>query len=357
MSAPTERIEETEPLLPQRFAVVRGPTWSFVFDGHVARVTAVLAGLCLVTVLLSMLVGDTDLSLRQVIGAIFGYGSEADQRTVVQWRLPRVLLGLLGGIALAVSGAIFQSLTRNPLGSPDIMGFSTGAYTGALIAMIVVNASAAVTTAGALLGGFATALVVYLLAYRRGVHGMRLIIVGISVSAMLNAVNSYLLITAGREEAVSAASWGAGSLNGADWADVWLMLISIAVLIPFTVVYSRPLRLLEMGDDSASALGVRVERSRLILLTLGVGYVSFITALAGPISFVALAAPQLARRITSSAGVSLLAAAAVGALLLLVSDVIARVVIAPGELAVGVVTSCLGGAYLLWLLVNQARAR
>jgi iron complex transport system permease protein len=210
---------------------------------------------------------------------------------------------------------------------------------------------------GSLIGGIVSALVVYLLAYRRGVQGMRLIVVGISVAAMLNAVNSYLLITAGKEQAVSAAAWGAGSLNEATWNGVLILLASILVLLPVTMATVRHLRMLELGDDSASALGVPAERTRVVMLFLGVGYVSVITALTGPIAFVALMAPQLARRVTGAAGVVLLPAALMGGLLLQVSDVLARTLVAPSQLPVGVVTSCLGGSYLVWLLIRQASAR
>ncbi len=343
---------------PDRFRVLSIGGRTIRYDRRVAAVGLILAVVLLVAATWSMTVGDTDLSLRQVAGAIFGQGSEADQRIVVDWRMPRMLLGLLGGAALGVSGAIFQSMTRNPLGSPDIMGFSAGAYTGALIATVVIAGTSSLSaTVGALVGGILTALAVYLLAYQKGVQGLRLIVVGIAVSAMLTAFNSYLLITVGQEQAVSAAAWGAGSLNDATWNGVWVMLLSFVILVPFTVLNVRKLQMLEMGDDMAIALGVDANRTRLKLLLIGVGYVAVITALAGPIAFVALAAPQLAQRVTGAAGVTLLPSALMGALLLVISDILARVILAPTQLAVGVVTSCLGGTYLLWLLVHQARSR
>ncbi len=339
-----------------QFQVVRTGRSSIRFNRRVAVVTGILALACLVASLWSLTIGDTDYSLSQVIGALLGQGSDSDQLIVVEWRLPRTLLGLFGGAALGVSGAIIQSMTRNPLGSPDVIGFSSGAYTGALVVLLVVGSNSGMVSIGAMIGGVVTALAVYLLAYQRGVQGMRFIVVGISVAAMLNATNSFLLITVGKEEAVSAASWGAGSLNNATWTGVWTLLISFVFLIPITVKNLRPLQLLEMGDDSASALGVPAERTRIVMLVAGVGFVCVLTALTGPISFVALAAPQLARRITGAAGVTLMASALMGGLLLVVSDIIARVIIAPNQLAVGIVTSCLGGAYLLWLLVHESRS-
>lgn len=343
------------PLWPENVHILRFGRRSVRYDRRVAIITAILAGAVVVVAVVSLMIGDTDLSVSQVMGALLGQGSASEQQIVVQWRLPRVLLGVLGGAALGVSGAIFQSITRNPLGSPDIIGFSSGAYTGALIAVLVIGSQTGVTTIGALVGGLVTALIIYALAFQRGVQGMRLIVVGIAVSAALNALNSYLLITAGLEESVSAATWGAGSLNNANWAGVVAMLVSLAVLVPVTMANSRHVQMLEMGDDPAMALGVPAERKRLLLLVLGVGFVAVITALAGPIAFVALAAPQLAHRVTGSVGLPLLPAAVMGALLLAASDVLARVVVAPDQLAVGIVTSCLGGAYLLWVLISKAR--
>ncbi len=357
MSAPTTD-PRTVDLWPGDVRLVTLPGISVRMHQRVALLTGALVLACLVAVVWSMSIGDTDLSVGQILAALTGQADATTQNIVVQWRLPRTLMALLGGAALGISGAIFQSITRNPLGSPDVIGFSTGAYTGALVAMLVVGSSSGwAASIGALIGGLATALAVYLLAMKRGVNGMRLIVVGIAVAALLNAVNSYLMIRANRESAVSAAAWGAGSLNNAAWPGVWLLVASLVLLLPFTAVLARQLQMLELGDDSAQALGIDAERARRRLLVLGVGYVTVITALAGPISFVALAAPQLARRFTGAAGVSLVPAALMGALLLLVADALARTLIAPSQLPVGVVTSCVGGGYLLWLLIHQARSR
>jgi iron complex transport system permease protein len=357
MRGPGTRAEAAAALLPAEVGILRVGPSSIRVHRRVAMITVTLLVAVLVAAGVSMMVGDSDLSFGEVVGAFFGGGTRSDRQIVLDWRLTRTLLGVLGGAALGLSGAIFQSMTRNPLGSPDIIGFSSGAYTGALLAIGVIGSQSGVTTIGALLGGMATALLVYLLAFKRGVHGLRFIVVGIAVSAALNSLNSYLLIRGGLEESVSAAAWGAGTLNDATWGDITVLTVSFAVLVPFTVARSRNLQVLEMGDDPARALGVRCERERLIWLVLGVGFVAVITALAGPIAFVALAAPQVARRVTGAVGPGLLPAAVMGALLLTASDVLARVVIAPGQLAVGIVTSCLGGAYLLFLLVTRARAR
>nr|WP_246232758.1 iron chelate uptake ABC transporter family permease subunit [Nakamurella aerolata] len=319
----------------------------------VVTVLLVLAALVAIYLLGS---GDVQVSPGNAIRAVFGAGDPADVLAVQQWRLPRVLSALLVGAMLGVAGAIFQSLTRNPLGSPDIIGFNTGAYTGALVVLLVTGSSAPLgVTAGALLGGLGTAVAVYLLAYRQGVQGFRLIIVGIALSAMLTAANSWLILKAELPQAIGAAQWGAGSLNDATWGSTLGVCVAAAVLLAPCLWATRPLRQLELGDDLAAALGLRVEPARRALLVLGVLLTAVSAASYGPIAFVALAAPQLARRLTSASGAGLGAAAAMGALVLLASDGLAQRLVTGGTLPAGVVTVCVGGLYLVWLLFREAR--
>jgi iron complex transport system permease protein len=340
-------------------AVVRWPggTISGRIDLRAVAVITVLVVLSLAVGVLALGTGDFPLSPARVLTAIFGEGSRIEELVVMQWRMPRVLLALVLGAALGVSGAIFQSVTHNPLGSPDVIGFNTGAYTGALVVLLVIGGNTGYygTAIGALIGGITTALLVYLLAFKRGVQGFRLIIVGIAISAMLASVNTWLILRADLEEAMSAAVWGAGSLNGLGWAQARPVLIVLAVLIPFLVLAAYRMPMLDLGDDAARALGVRAEPTRLMLIVVGVTLTAVATAAAGPIAFVSLAAPQLARRLTRTAGVALLPAAAMGALLLIASDLIAQRAFSPTQLPVGVVTVSVGGVYLIWLLAREAR--
>ncbi|OZC95549.1 iron ABC transporter permease [Rhodococcus sp. 06-235-1A] len=328
-------------------------------DGRIdIRTVAVCAALLLLTAVVAVVAvgtGDYYVPPNEVLDAVFGHSSRIAEIIVMEWRFPRVVLAFLFGAALGVSGAIFQSLTRNPLGSPDIIGFATGAYTGALVVILTLGGGYYQTGAGALVGGLATAAAVYLLAYKRGVQGFRLIIVGIGVSAMLASINTWLVVKADLADAIAAAVWGTGSLNGLGWAQVWPALVVSAVIAPCLAVLSRRLPMLEMGDDAARALGVRAEPTRLMLVFLGVALIALVTAAAGPISFVALAAPQLARRLTGTSGVAMVPAACMGALLLVVGDVVAQRVFAPTQLPVGVVTVSVGGAYFVWLLAREGR--
>lgn len=303
----------------------------------------------------SLTVGESALGLGDVWAALTGTADEGTTRIVLEWRMPRVLLALLGGAVLAASGAVFQTLTANPLGSPDIIGFNTGAYTGALLAMLVFGAGATGTIVGALLGGLGTGLIVYLLTIRFGLQGFRLIVIGIGVGAMLAAVNAYLMITVDLEAAISASVWGQGSLNTVRWADVYPSLIAVIVLLPATMRLWRQAGMLGMGEHAALARGVNVRVLRVLLLVLGVALTAVVTAVAGPIGFVSLVAPQIAIRLTRTATIPLLPTAFLGAVLLVVSDLVARTIIAPAQLPVGTVTVVLGGVYLVWLLVSRLR--
>ena len=324
-------------------------------DLRVLIVCGLLAAVMVTMGLFALTTGDYPLTVREVIGALTGQEAGFTHIVVVEWRLPRVLAAIIFGAALGVAGAIFQTLTRNPLGSPDVIGFSTGAYTGALIVIIFVGGSYMQMAAGALVGGIATAAVVYLLAYKRGVQGFRLIIVGIAISAMLTSLNTWLLLTADLEVAMSGAAWGAGSLNGIGWTQAFPAIIVVVVLLACASLLARPMHQLELGDDAARALGLSAEPTRLGLVLVGVGLTASVTAAAGPIAFVALAAPQIARRITRSAGVTLAPSAFTGAFLLVAADYLAQHVLR--TVPVGVVTVCIGGIYLIWLLIHEARRR
>ncbi|MCZ4101762.1 FecCD family ABC transporter permease [Streptomyces sp. H39-C1] len=324
------------------------------------RTTVVCAILLLLTLVVGVLAlgtGEFSLPPDQVVRALTGQESGWARLVVVEWRLPRVVLALLIGSALGLSGAVFQSLMRNPLGSPDVIGFNTGAYTGVLVATAYVGHDYAQTSVGALVGGLLTAAVVYLLAYRQGVQGFRLIIVGIAVSAVLGSVNQWFIIKADLQTAYAAALWDQGTLNDLSWDQVPPVAYAVGALSLLLVAMGPSLRLLELGDDAASALGVRREPVRLAYLAVGVALTAVATAAAGPISFVALAAPQIAARLTRAPGIALVPSAVTGALLLLVGDFLAVRLFAPTQLPVGVVTVSLGGAYFAWLLARNTRGR
>lgn len=325
-------------------------------DARTMIVCAILGLTLAGMAVLALMTGSYQLSPMQVVSALTGGETKLVHDIVLDWRLPRVVAALLFGAALGVSGAIFQSILRNPLADPGILGFSHGSYTGALLVILVVNGTYVELVAGAILGGMATAMIVYLLAYRRGVLGFRLIIVGIGVSAMLHSLNNWLILKAELKQAMAASAWGAGSLNGISWDQVVVGGACIVVLLSLAGLLSRPMRQMELGDDTAASQGVQISAVRLGLIVLGVALMATVTAASGPIAFVSLVAPQIARRLARTAGITLTPAAFVGALLCLLADYIAQH-IGPTPLPVGIVTVMIGGGYLGWLLFIEARKR
>lgn len=317
-------------------------------------VRLVLVGLLLVLGALALTIGTIPIDLVQVLSALTGGGEDNIRKLVVEWRLPRILFAVLGGVALGVSGAIFQSLTRNPLGSPDVIGFDAGSYSGALLVMLVLGSVSYTSIAvGAVAGGVITALLVYVLAYRRGIQGFRFIIVGIGVSAFLVGINSYLLIRTGAEQARAAVAWGFGSFSALGYEQLVPFSIVLLLILPLVAVTRRSFALLELGDDAATALGVNRERSRLVMTVLGVALTAIVTAAAGPISFVALVAPQVARRLVRAPGLDVTSAGLLGAVLLLAADFVGQRV----DITVGLVTVVVGGTYFAWLLIKEGFRR
>lgn len=320
------------------------------------RARGVAVGLALavavvVTFAVSVSVGDFPISISEVIPAIFGFGNPDSHFIIRTLRLPRAMTAVLVGAAFAFSGAIFQSLARNPLASPDIIGITAGASAAAVFIIVVVGGGGWLIPLGAFLGALSTATMIYFLAYRRGISAYRLVLVGIGIAAVLNSVIWYLLTRAQIWEAQRATIWLTGSLNGRGWEHVRPVGLTMLTLFPAVLLLARPLRILQLGDDAAKGLGAGVEKFRRYLLLVAVALSALATASAGPVAFVAFVAPPIARRLTNSS-LTLVPAALAGALLLLVSDLMARRAFAPTELSVGIITGLIGAPYLLWLLAR-----
>ncbi|MDX6742333.1 FecCD family ABC transporter permease [Actinocorallia sp. A-T 12471] len=314
-----------------------------------AALTVVACGLAL----LGLCQGATWYTPGEVLAALTGRGGGT--LVITEWRMPRVCAALVFGAALGVAGAVFQNLTRNALGSPDIIGLDAGSYTGALAVITLVGGTSLQLALGSVAGGLAAAGVVYALSVKSGLSGMRLIVVGIAVNAMLTALNGWIVLRAELEVAIAATGWSAGSLNGLDWDEVALPFALIGVLLALLGVLSHAVHQAALGDELAVTSGVDLRRLRLLLVLVGVGCTAVVTSAAGPIVFVALAAPQIGRRLAGSAGVPFVPAALTGAVLLLAADLAAQTLLAPVALPVGVVTTAIGGAYLIWLLIKEAK--
>ncbi len=341
--------------------IVSGEVWrsrddrlSVCWQPRNAAACALLTLLILAVAALTLMTGDYPVSLPHVVQTLLGVDTGTDRFIVLTLRLPRLVAAILIGLALGMSGAVFQSLSRNPLGSPDIIGFTSGAAAGAVAEILVFHGGQTAIALAAIAGGLVTATIVYLASWRRGrVAGYRLILVGIGVSAMLGSLTSYLLTRASLYDAQNAQVWLIGSLNAVGWNVVWPLAIVLVVLTPVVLVAGRTLGWVELGDETAKSLGVPVEATRLLLVVAATALCAAATAAAGPIGFVALAAPQLVRRLTRTPGALIGPAGVMGALLLLASDFGAQRIIPATELPVGVMTGLVGGAYLCWLLAQQ----
>ena len=332
------------------------PPVSGVLRPRVLGVAAVLAAAAFFLFCLGMTIGDYPLSVGKVIAALFSQGEYYDQVVVYDWRMPRAIVGLFVGLALGMSGALFQTLTRNPLASPDVIGISAGATTAVVGGIVLgIGAGLGTQTLG-LLGALGSAFLIYLLAWQRGTTGYRIILVGIGVSWACTSATGYLLARAKLYEAQTIVGWMVGNLNNSTWSEAGPLLISMAVLIPVSIGLSGWLRALHLGDDVAIGLGTPVQLARLTLLIVGVGLVAFATAAAGPVAFVALAAPQIAKRLAGTPMPPLVTSGFAGAVVVLGSDLIARELLPDTALPVGVVTGVLGAPFLLWLLARANRA-
>ncbi|MBB6389845.1 FecCD family ABC transporter permease [Microbacterium thalassium] len=299
--------------------------------------------------------GTLALSPAEVVAALFGQGEAPAVRTVQGRRLPRLITAATVGGALGIAGAVFQSVSRNALGSPDIIGFTSGAAAGAVIQVTVFGGDVVATALSAIAGGLVTALLVYGLARRGGITGgLRLVLVGIGVGAIASAITALFVVRAELDRAVSAQQWLAGSLLGRGWPHAWSVTVAVLVLIVPIVIVARRLTLIEMGDDLAGSIGVRVERTRFIAVILGVLLTGVAVAATGPIAFIALAAPQIVGRLVRSGGVHVLTSALLGAILLVTADLLSQAVDIGLRTPVGTVTALLGGVYLVWMLARRA---
>jgi len=263
---------------------------------------------------------------------------------------------VLVAIAFGLAGALFQSLLRNALASPDIIGISGGASVAAVLSLLIFGATGIVVSMSALVGALLVAFTIYLLSWRSGMNGMRFVLIGVGIAFMAQAVLGYLITRGDVRDAQQALVWMVGGLGGASWEDILIMAVSLAVLLPAVAVLASRLRMLQLGDDLAAGLGVSVQRSRLALIVVAVALVAIATALVGPIAFVAFVSAPIARRLVGGGGLALVPSALVAIVLVLGADFVAQHVIATGtQIPTGIVTGIIGAPYLLWLISTTNR--
>lgn len=339
-------ITPTDLVLRLRGSTVR-------LDRRAAVVTAILAALVVVLVLVSLMVGEYAVGPSALWDTLTGSPQRRlDRFFVVDRRLPRALVAVGVGGGLAAAGAIFQRLYNNPLASPDIIGFTSGSAVGAVFVLIALGGSLTMGAVGAAVGALVTFAIIGVLTVLGGLRGTRLILVGIALGALSSSATSYVLSQAYLPSAAVANTWLIGSLSGRGWGHVVTVAVGLACVVPLIAVLHRSFHALDLGDTVATTLGVRSGRARLGLMLAATLLVGLCVAAAGPIAFIALAAPHLARGVTRTPGAGIFAAACVGALLLGVSDLVAEHAF-PAPVPVGVLTVSIGGVFLIWLLVRE----
>ncbi|WP_329434735.1 MULTISPECIES: iron chelate uptake ABC transporter family permease subunit [unclassified Streptomyces] len=337
---------------PAGYSVVRAGRAAFLLHRRAAVVAVSLVVLLAAACLAYLCVGESFIAPAEVLKVITGRPSP-DELVVGTLRAPRMVVGLLVGAAFGVAGALIQTVARNPLASPDVIGISQGASALTVGAMTFGVTSYAVLPYLSVLGGLLAALLVYAFAWRGGLHATRFVLIGIGFAIALRSVTTLFMTKGDYLVAQQAQIWMTGSLNGRGWAEAAPLGWTLLVLVPFVAWAARAQRTVSMDDDTATALGVRLGRVRLGLVLLGVVLASVATGAAGPVDFVALLAPQIARRVTRTAQIPLLCSALLGAFIVVVADLLARRLFSPTELPVGVLTAAVGAPYLIWLIIRS----
>jgi len=327
-------------------------------DTSALKKIVLLMVLTMLAVIISTGIGDMQIAPWKVVSVFFGGGSSIDQLVVTSFRLPRILIALLAGMALAVAGGILQGMIRNPLASPDIIGVTGGAG-AAVVAFLTIFSNKDNTLmvsikwlpVAAFIGATVIAFLVYFLAWKKGVSPVRLVLIGIGISALTQACTTLLMIMGPIYRASQANIWITGTVNGSDWQDVWILLPWSVIFIFLSFMITRQLNIQELGEEVATSAGANVQRQRFILLLMSTALVGGAVAFAGGIGFVGLMAPHMARRLVgSSFGALLPVAALLGGLLVMLADLIGRTLFLPLEVPAGVFTAAIGAPYFIYLL-------
>jgi iron complex transport system permease protein len=317
----------------------------------VARVNLLAAAGIVVAVVLNLVAGRSPFALPELLSALSGERVPGVSFMLWEDRLPQAAVGVLAGAAFGASGAIFQRMLRNPLASPDVIGVGYGASAAAVAGMLFFGAQGIGLSLIACAGALAVALLIYAIADSGKHTGARLILAGIAVAAMLQGIIQYLLTRTDVRTAGDALRWLTGSLSASTWERAGMLAAALAILLPLLLPAAAKLRILELGDDTASGLGLNVRGTRLGLILLGVGLTAVATAITGPLAFVSFLAGPLALRLCGGRS-HLGSAAIVGALLVTAATFIATNILHDIQLPVGVVTGALGAPFLIWVLVR-----
>ncbi|MFF2846996.1 FecCD family ABC transporter permease [Streptomyces sp. NPDC058001] len=337
---------------PAGYAVARIGRANILVHRRATTVAVALTAALAVCSLAYLCTGESFVPPAEVLKVLTG-GQSPDQLVVETLRAPRLVVGLLVGAAFGVAGALIQTVARNPLASPDIIGISQGASALTVGAMTFGVTSYSVLPYVGVAGGLIAAALVYVFAWRGGLHATRFVLIGIGFAIALRSVTTLFMTKGDYLVAQQAQIWMTGSLNGRGWVEATPLGWTLLALVPAVAWAARAQRTVSLDDDTATALGVRLNRVRLGLVLLGVVLASAATGAAGPVDFVALLAPQIARRVTRTAQIPLVCSALLGAVVVVLADLLARRLFSPTELPVGVLTAAVGAPYLIWLIVRS----
>ncbi|WP_421381220.1 FecCD family ABC transporter permease [Bacillus salacetis] len=337
---------------------------SFLIDLSAVKKVLILFTVTALIFILSTGLGDMNIKPWTVLSVFFGGGTDLEQLVVKSFRLPRIIIALLAGVSLAVAGALLQGMVRNPLASPDIIGITGGA--GAAVVGFLAffsDENNALTVSiqwlplAAFIGAGVVAFSVYFLAWKNGVSPVRLVLIGIGISALMQAVITMLMILGPIFRASQANIWITGTVNASNWKDVYILLPWTIIFIAIAFILARNVNIQELGEEIATGVGSHIQRQRIILLTLATALVGGAVAFAGGIGFVGLMAPHMARRLVgSSFGALLPVAALLGGALVMIADLIGRTLFLPLEVPAGVFTAAIGAPYFIYLLFKTKNA-
>ncbi|MFX3631540.1 MAG: FecCD family ABC transporter permease [Candidatus Pristimantibacillus sp.] len=314
----------------------------------------------LLAVILSTSIGEMVLSPMEVIRGALGVG-EADHTMVIRHlRLPRIVVALLAGASLAAAGAVLQGVIRNPMASPDMLGVTGGASVAAVIFLTYFSDSFSIRwlPAAAMFGAILVAVVLYILAWKKGLSPFRLILVGIGMASLMSAMTTMMIIFSPKNDPGQAYLWLTGSVYGANWENVLTILPWTLILLPLAYGFSRHIDIGQLGDDIAIGAGSKVQRNRVILLGISVALAGSAVSVAGGVGFIGLVAPHMARKLVGSKFSKVLPTSALlGGIIVMLADLVGRTILLPLDIPVGVFTSAIGAPFFIYLLFTRRHVR
>jgi iron complex transport system permease protein len=317
-------------------------------------VTSFLAIIAFALCYTMLMLGNTIYPVSDVISVLLGEKVKGASFAVGTIRFPRMVAGVFAGFAFGIAGTVFQTMLRNPLANPNVIGITAGSSAAAVFCIIVLQASNTVISIASVVGGLATVLVIFTLSKGTSFSIGRLILIGIGIQAILNAVISYLLLIGQQHDVPTAMRWLSGSLNGAKMGNIYPLIITVLIFSPIVIALGKRLDMLELGEQAATSLGVNTDKTRLTLIISSVLIIALATATTGPIAFVAFLSGPIAKRLVGVGFSNIIPAGLVGIILVLASDLIGQFAFV-ARYPVGVITGILGAPYLIYLLIRMNR--